>query len=631
VKDAVDKARGDRNFPTDLPSEPNVIELNFSELMPVMNINLSGDYPMEQLHAYAKHLEERIEELPEINRVDIRGVPEREVRISLDLYQLEALQLNFDDIANAVRSENLTLSGGEILTGGQRRAVRVIGEFTDMDQVRDIVVKNEDQKEVRLGDIATVDYAYKEPTSFAREYGKPVVMLDVIKRAGENLLTASDEIQAILKEDHGTVLPADLNISVTGDQSDQTRTSVDELMNHIVLGVLLVIGTLMLFLGLRNAVFVGLAIPMSMFISFTLLNAFGVTLNIMVLFALILALGRLVDDGIVIVENIYRHMSNGEPSMRATRLAVGEVTMPIIAATTATVMVFVPLLFWPGIMGAFMKFLPITFMIALGSSLFVALVVNPALASRFMKVEEDDLPMRRVWKVAGILAAVGTLIAVLGASAHSDAFFGIGLLTIFLGIMGVLNAKFFVPATNWFQFHWLPRLEARYERFLRYALDRHHPRTFLFGTFGLLLLAFILLGLFPPKTLFFPENEPAYINAFIEAPIGTDILKTDSITRLIEKQVMEVIDVPEFKVPPGTKMPDGTVTQDSVNFLVNSVIAQVGEGTSDPAEGGMPVGATPNKGRVAISFVKFADRHGLLTTDVLRKLQTTSKPRPVWW
>jgi multidrug efflux pump len=239
-----------------------------------------------------------------------------------------------------------------------------------------------------------------------------------------------------------------------------------------------------------------------------------------------------------------------------------------------------------------------------------------------MKVEEDDLPMRRVWKVAGILAAVGTLIAVLGASAHSDAFFGIGLLTIFLGIMGVLNAKFFVPATNWFQFHWLPRLEARYERFLRYALDRHHPRTFLFGTFGLLLLAFILLGLFPPKTLFFPENEPAYINAFIEAPIGTDILKTDSITRLIEKQVMEVIDVPEFKVPPGTKMPDGTVTQDSVNFLVNSVIAQVGEGTSDPAEGGMPVGATPNKGRVAISFVKFADRHGLLTTDVLPQAAT---------
>jgi multidrug efflux pump subunit AcrB len=628
VKDAVDKARGDKNFPTDLPSEPNVIELNFSELMPVMNINLSGDYPMEQLHSYAQHLKDRIEALPEINKVNIRGVPEREVRISLDLYKLEALQLNFNDIAQAVQTENLTMSGGELLDNGQRRAVRVIGEFTDMAQIRDIVVKNIDQKEVRLGDIATVDYAYKEPTSFAREYGKPVVMLDVIKRAGENLLSASDGIQRILREDRGRVLPEDLYISVTGDQSDNTRTSVDELMNHIILGVLLVIGTLMLFLGLRNAMFVGLAIPMSMFISFTLLNAFGVTLNIMVLFALILALGRLVDDGIVIVENIYRHMTNGEPPMRATRLAVGEVTMPILAATTATVMVFVPLLFWPGIMGSFMKFLPITFMIALGSSLFVALVVNPALASRFMKVEEDSTPMKRVWKLAGILAAVGTLIVVLGLSAKSDTVFGIGLLTIFFGLMGVVNAKWFVPATNWFQNSWLPRLEARYERFLRYALDRHHPRTFLFGTFGMLVLVIGLLIAFPPKTLFFPENEPQFINAFIEAPIGTDILKTDSVTRIVEKQVMEVINVPKYKVPPGTKMPDGTVTKDSTNFLVNSVISQVGEGTSDPGAGGMQVGSTPNKARIAVSFVKFADRHGYLTSDVLKDLQEHVKAPP---
>ncbi len=628
VKDAVDKARGDKNFPTDLPAEPNVIELNFSELMPVMNINLSGDYPMEQLHSYAQHLKDRIESLPEINKVNIRGVPEREVRISLDLYKLEALQLNFDDIANAIRSENLTMSGGEILTDGQRRAVRVIGEFTNMAQIREIIVKNIDQKEVRLGDIATVDYAYKEPDSFAREYGKPVVMLDVIKRAGQNLLSASDGIQQILKEDRGRVLPAELNITVTGDQSDNTRTSVDELMNHIILGVLLVIGTLMLFLGLRNAMFVGLAIPMSMFISFTLLNAFGVTLNMMVLFALILALGRLVDDGIVIVENIYRHMAKGEPPMRATKLAVGEVTMPIVAATTATIMVFVPLLFWPGMMGSFMKYLPITFMIALGSSLFVAMVVNPALASKFMKVEEDKTPMHRVWKLAGILAAVGTLIAVLGASFKSDAIFGLGLLTVVFGFLVVLNTKFFVPATDWFQHSWLPRLEARYERFLRYALDRHHPRSFLFGTFGMLVLVIALLIVFPPKTLFFPDNEPEFINAFVEAPIGTDILKTDSITRLVEKQVMEVINVPAYKVPPGTKMPDGTVTKDSTNFLVNSVISQVGEGTSDPGAGGMQLGSTPNKGRIAVSFVKFADRHGLLTSDVLKKLQEHVKAPP---
>lgn len=621
VKDAVDKARGDKNFPSDLPAEPNIIELNISELMPVMNINLSGDFPMEQLHQYGQHLQDRIEALPEIHKVNIRGVPEREVRISLDLYQMDALQLNFDDIANAIRSENLTISGGEVLTDGQRRAVRVIGEFTGMDQVRNIVVKNEGQREVRLGDIATVDFTYKEPTSFAREYGQPVVMLDVMKRAGENLITASDNIQQILREEQGTVLPADLNISVTGDQSDHTRTTVNELVNHIILGVILVIGVLMLFLGLRNAAFVGIAIPMSMFISFTLLDAFGVTLNMMVLFALILALGRLVDDGIVIVENIYRHMTNGEPALKATRLAVGEVTMPIITATTATVMVFLPLLFWPGLIGNFMKYLPITFMIALGSSLFVALVVNPALASLFMKVEEDKVAMRRVWRLAGLLAAIGALLAAVGGGLHSDALFGIGLFIIFMGLMGVVNAKLFIPATNRVQFGWLPRLEAAYERFLRYALDRHHPRTFLFGTVVLLLLSGVLLAAFPPKTLFFPDNEPEYVNVFIEGPIGTDILKTDSVTRNIEKQVERVVDVPKYKVPPGTKLANGTVTKDTLNYLVNSVIAQVGEGAADPRSNKLQTGPTPNKGRIQVSFVKYADRRGQRTSDVLRALQ----------
>ncbi|MCL4282293.1 MAG: efflux RND transporter permease subunit [Flavobacteriales bacterium] len=622
VKDAVDKARGDSNFPTDLPAEPNVFEMNFSELMPVMNINLSGDYPVEQLHEYAKHLEDRIEDLTEINKVEIRGVPEREVKVSVDLPAMEMLQLNFDDIANALRSENLTMSGGDILTKDQRRSVRVIGEFTDMEQIRNIVVKNEGQREVRLRDVADVSFGFKEPESFAREYGKSVVMLDVIKRAGENLLDASDKINAIIKEDHGTVLPKDLVITLTGDQSDQTRVSVAELMNHIVLGVILVVGVLMLFLGLRNAVFVGLAIPMSMFISFTLLNMFGVTLNMMVLFALILALGRLVDDGIVIVENIHRHMTNGEPALKATKLAVGEVTMPIIAATTATVMVFVPLLFWPGIMGEFMKFLPITFMIALASSLFVALVVNPALASKFMKVEEDHMPTRKMWRLAIILAVVGAAVGALGAGTQSPFLFGIGMLTIFFGLMGVANEKLFVPAAHWFQYTWLPRLEARYESFLRFALAKHHPRTFLLGTVGLLLLAFILLGIFPPRTLFFPTNEPMFINVFIEAPIGTDILKTDSVTRIVEKQVMKVIDVPEYKEVREVRNENGDVIgSDTVNFLVSSVIAQVGEGTSDPGTGDVELSATPHKARIQVSFVKYADRHGINTNDVLERLQ----------
>jgi len=273
-------------------------------------------------------------------------------------------------------------------------------------------------------------------------------------------------------------------------------------------------------------------------------------------------------------------------------------------------------------MGEFMKYLPITFMIALASSLFVALVVNPALASKFMKVEEDHMPTKKMWRLAIILAVVGAIVGALGASAQSPFLFGIGMLTIFFGVMGVANEKLFVPAAHWFQYKWLPRLEHRYETFLRYALDKHHPRTFLLGTVGLLFLAFILLGIFPPKTLFFPTNQPMFINAFIEAPIGTDILKTDSIARIVEKQVMKVIDVPEYKEVRELKDEHGNVIgTDTVNFLVSSVIAQVGEGTSDPGSGDVELSATPHKARIQVTFVKFADRQGINTNDVLKRLQ----------
>ncbi len=652
VKDAVDKAKSDADFPKDLPAEPSIFEMNFSEMIPVMNINLSGDYSIDQLHHYGKILEDRIEGLPEINKVDIRGVPEKEVKVSVDLNKMEALQLNFGDVAMALQTENLTMSGGEVLTDGMRRAVRVVGEFADMEMIRDIVVKNEFQKEVRLRDIATVEFDYKEADSYAREYGNPVVMLDVIKRAGENLIIASDKINDILKESRGTVIPEDVTITITGDPSEDTRVQVDELFNHIIFGVILVVGTLLFFLGLRNALFVGLAIPMSMFISFIILNAFGVTLNIMVLFSLILALGRLVDDGIVIVENIYRHMSNGEPAMAATRKAVGEVTLPIVAATTATVMVFVPLLFWPGMMGQFMKWMPITFMVSLSASLFVALVVNPALSTQFMKVERENPNAKKVYRLVGILAVVGTLLVVLGSAIRGsdnshlaagaggvsvsvsasgfdlgELLFGLGTFTILAAIFGVLNLKVAIPGTRWFQDVFLPRLEARYERFLRYALDRHHPRTFLFGTFGLLVLAIALLIVVPPKVEFFPINEPKYVNVFIEAPIGTDIEKTDQVTRRLEAQVRAIVNVPPYIEVKEVQLPNGTMKRDTVNWLINSMITQVGNGTSDPAQG-VSLANTPNKGRIQMNFVKFAERRGLKTNDVLLKLQSELQGYP---
>ncbi|MBL8010214.1 MAG: efflux RND transporter permease subunit, partial [Flavobacteriales bacterium] len=294
----------------------------------------------------------------------------------------------------------------------------------------------------------------------------------------------------------------------------------------------------------------------------------------------------------------------------------------------ATVMVFVPLLFWPGIMGAFMKWMPITFMIALGSSLFVALVVNPALASKFMRVNEAPPTMRRTWRTAGILMAAGTGLAALGLGTGMNGVFGLGTLSLFLGVLALVFTKWIVPATDWFQNSWLPRLEDHYERFLRYALAKRHPRTFFLGTIGLLIAAFMLIGIAPPKTLFFPVNEPQYINVFIEAPIGTDILKTDSVARIVEAQVMAVIDGPEYTEEHTMIMPDGSSRTERINKLVNSVITQVGRGTSDPGSGEMELSATPHKARIQISFVKFVDRHGISTNAMLEDLQNRVEGYP---
>ena len=234
VKDAVDKAKSDPNFPKDLPAEPSIFEMNFSEMIPVMNINLSGDYSIDQLHHYGKILEDRIEGLPEINKVDIRGVPEKEVKVSIDLNKMEALQINFGDVAMALQTENLTMSGGEVLTDGMRRAVRVVGEFADMEMIRDIVVKNEFQKEVRLRDIASVEFAFKEADSYAREYGNPVVMLDVIKRAGENLIIASDKMPS-----SGIWKAIDCSTSLVNRRSPMARpntqtTAISKLTSRIL-------------------------------------------------------------------------------------------------------------------------------------------------------------------------------------------------------------------------------------------------------------------------------------------------------------------------------------------------------------------------------------------------------------
>jgi len=612
VKDKVDIAMSDPSFPDDLPSDPNIFDLNFTELVPVMQVNLSGDYPIDQLEDYADILQERIEDVEQINEAEIRGVNAKEMEVEVDHLRAEAMLVSFNDIAQAIGQENLSISGGDILMDGRRRTVQVVGDFRDAQDLETIIVKAEGGQPVYLRDVANVRFVDQEPTSFAREWGNPVVSLDVRKRAGENLIIASNEINRIIEEAKAEFLPSDLNVSITSDQSDQTRTQVDELQNSIILGVLLVVGVLLFFLGLRNALFVGVAIPLSMFLSFAILNALGITFNVMVLFALVLALGMLVDNGIVVVENIYRLMDEGMSPFDAARYGVGEVAWPIIASTATTLAAFLPLAIWPGIIGEFMKYLPMTLIIVLSSSLFIALVINPMLTSLYMRVEEAEMNVRRLFITTGILFVVGLLL--LGAGWNT-----LGNLFVLGGVIGLLNRYLLTPATAWFQNKLLPALENSYERLLRFSLRGAKPWLFFYGMIGLLFASLVLLGMFPPKVEFFPQNEPQYVNVYIDMPIGTDIEETNRVTQEVEGMVMRAINRPEF-------LQEGE-NGEAEQFLVNSVIAQVGEGTSDPAEGPQ-LGATPNKGRITVSFLKFQDRQGLRTNDVLNAIRDEVKGYP---
>lgn len=607
VKDAVDDARSKSSFP-DLPVEPNIFEMDPSEF-PIMNINLRGDNS-QLLKDIGEELKDRIEELPEISEVEIRGVQEQEMSIEVDPVKAQAVNVTLDDIQNAVNAEHQTIPGGELLMDGIRKTIRIEGEFEDAEELKRIVVKQDDFLPVRLEDVAKVAFGNGDTTSYAREFGSPVVMLDVKKQGGKNLLDASDKITEILKtaQEDGTV-PKSVSISRTSDQSNNTREMVDNLLNSIVFGILLVVGVLLFFLGLRNALFVGVAIPLSMLMSFLILNSMGVTLNVMVLFSLVLALGMLVDNGIVTVENIYRHMAEGKKATRAVIEGVGEIAMPIIASTATTLAAFIPLAIWPGIMGEFMKYLPITLMIVLGSSLFVALVINPVLAATYMKVASDKPNKKRTFKVSLIFAGIGVLMLILGA-------IGTGNLLIVLGLFGILNVYVLYPGAQKFQNSFLPKLETSYAKFLTFALNGRRPLKFFIGTLGLLVFSFVLMGLFPPKVDFFPVNEPNYVNIFISHPIGTDIKVTNETTLQVEEKLNQILS--EY-----TKM-DANSDVPVNQKLIRSVISQVGEGTSDPMEG-VAMGNTPHKARITVNFTEFKFRNGVKTSEILQKIQTGLK------
>ncbi|SDM59788.1 Multidrug efflux pump subunit AcrB [Daejeonella rubra] len=604
VKDAVDKARQD--LPNDLPSDPNVQDINLSDL-PIMYLNISGDYDLKSLKKYAEDIQDQVESLKEISGVDIIGALEQEVQINADLNKMAAAKISFGDIERAVGYENLTISGGTIKMDGVRRTLNVKKEFASADEISDLIIKTPTGSSLYLRDIAEVKDSFKEQESYARLYGKNVITLNVKKRSGENLIDASDKINALILEMKQGQLPKNLNVTVTGDQSNRTRVTLHDLINTIIIGFILVTVILMFFMGITNALFVALSVPLSMFIAFMAMPALGgimgfnFTMNMMVLFSFLLGLGIVVDDAIVVIENTHRIFDNGKvPIKKAAKIAAAEVFMPVLSGTLTTLAPFVPLLFWPGVIGEFMFFLPMTLIITLLASLLVAYIINPVFAVDFMQPEDHstekpgfDKGVIRTLLIFGGVALIGYLIN-----------FGLGNLVVFISLLYLLNHFYLNNTIRNFQTNVWPRAQAKYAGLLRKALN--WPRAILWGTVGLFVFTLILISIVPPKIVFFPKGDPNFVYVYVQLPVGTDQAYTNEVLKKVEADVTKVV---------------GKDNKD-----VTSIISNVTIGVTDPQSEDQ--GQYPNMGKVTVAFAEFGKRTGESTSTYLDKIREAVKGIP---
>ena len=593
VSDAVDKAKKD--LPNDLKNDPQVQEFDFSEI-PVMNINIAGDFPLDRIKGFAEQLKDRIEALKEITRVDIIGGVEREIQINVDLSRLNASGITFNDIEAALQRQNLNISGGELRVKDLRRNVRVTGEFTNPLEIGDIVVRSFTGTEVYLKDLAEIKDAFQEKQDFARLDNKSVVTLNIIKRSGENLINASDKIYEIIREFEDGIFPDGVSIKVTGDTSENTRVQLDDLLNTVILGFIFVVVILMFFMGFTNAFFVGLAVPLSTLVAFLFMPVLGMSMNVIVLFSLLLALGIIVDDAIVVIENTYRiyNKYSDISIIRAANAAAGEVFWPVLAGTLTTLMPFVPLLFWPGIIGKFMSNLPVTLIITLGASLFVAFVMNPVFAVSFMK-REEKINTKSI-KDYSLVISVFLLFAILGYTWLGR---GLGNFSV-AGIILILLYHFIIEdAVRIFQERIWPKVINAYKYMLVAFVKGFRPYLIIASVFLMLILSWIYFFASNPSVETFPDGEPNFAYVYCKMPMGTDASVTDSVTRVIEERVYKVI---------GTNNP-----------IVTSVISNVGLGAGDPDNPDRV--ATPHKSKVSVAFVRFAERDGKSTVDVLKALK----------
>ena len=579
VTDAV--AKGKKDLPSDLKSDPQIQEFDINEL-PIMNINLAGDFPLEQIKKYAKDLKDKIESMKEITRVDIVGGVDREIQINVDMYKMTSSGIAFMDIENAVQRENLNISSGEVRVGQMRRNLRVTGEFKDPKEIGDMIVRSFTGTTVFLKDIATVEDAFKEKQDFAQLDHKPVVTLNVVKRSGENLINATDQIYKILEDYQATKFPEGLKVKVTGDTSENTRVQLHDLLNTVILGFIFVVFVLMFFMGFSNAFFVGLSVPLTTLVAFLFMPGLGMTMNIMVLFSLLLALGIVVDDAIVVIENTHRIYNRYDFGIvQSAKYAAGEVFLPVLAGTLTTLAPFFPLLFWPGIVGKFMKNLPITLIITLGASLFVAFIMNPVFAVSFMKKDDHDHKSSLKDYLKGFI-----LLGVMAIIGYATKNYGIGNFAV-TGLVFILIFHFILsPSIVAWQSKIWPRVVTAYRKTLIAFIKGYRPIFIPLGVVVLLVASWAVYLLSKPKIEFFPNGDPNFVYVYCKLPMGTDANVTDSLTRIIEKRVYKII---------GENNPD-----------VTSVISNVGLGAGDPQNPDKV--ATPNKSKVTVAFKKFADR-----------------------
>ncbi|WP_075343739.1 efflux RND transporter permease subunit [Tenacibaculum agarivorans] len=610
VKDEVDEKVSGEDWPTfnGAKVEPNVFELNISEETPILNINISGDYTVDQLKKYAEYLQDEIEDLEEIKKADIRGAEDKEVEVAVDIYKMMAAQVSFGDVIQSISNGNTTVSAGNIVASGQRRTIRVLGEIEKPAELDNFVVKSERGNSIYLKDIAEVTFKDKDKTTYARENAESVVMLDVKKRSGKNMVEATEKIRELVKEAKANVFPSNLTVTLANDQSSKTVGQVDDLVNNIIFGVILVVTVLMFFLGLRNALFVGFAIPMSMFMSLMILNFMGYTMNTMILFGLIMGLGMLVDNGIVVVENVYRLMDEeGMSRLEAAKKGIGEIAFPIIISTATTVAAFIPLGMWPGVMGQFMIYFPITLSVVLGSSLFVAIFFNSVLVSQFMSTEDKNMPLKRIIRLTVVLGVVGILILLFGGSLRP-----LGTLMVFAAANFWIYRYIMRPAANGFQAKILPKWESGYERIITSVLKGWKPQVITIVTFVLLIFAFMgfgaSVGSQRTKVEFFPDNTPNQVIVYVEYPQGTDIEKTNLIMKDLEERVTKIINSSQY-------------LEGDHNFLVESSIAQVGAGSGNPQTDGGSTAEMPHRGKIVASMREYKYRKGA-DSKVLKKAIT---------